>query len=102
MSGKELHGALCGDLTRNAVLAFLNKICTLVQQTNRGAYYSTKISSSILSKAALAGVFPLLCLHCYPLKMADFYYACVVPRLVNKLCSYLYSTYAPTVEWIAS
>ena len=43
------------------------------------------VLSSVLSKTGLAGVFPLPCLQYYPLKMADFYYTCVVPCLINKL-----------------
>ena len=34
MSGKELERCMATDLTRDAVLAFLIQICTLVQQTN--------------------------------------------------------------------
>ena len=48
-----------GNLTRDAVLAFLIEICTLVQQANRGAYYSSKVSLPVLSESDLAGVFPV-------------------------------------------
>ena len=52
-------GVLYGNLTRDAVLAFLIQICILVQQTNWGAYYSSKVSLSVLSKTDLAGVLPV-------------------------------------------
>ena len=51
-----------------------------------------------LSKAGLAGVFPLPCLHSYPLKMTDFYYACIVPRLVNKL--YYFRLILPVIPYL--
>ena len=51
-------GALHGNLTCD-VLASLIQMCTLVQQTKWGAYYSSKVSLSVLSKTDLAGVFPV-------------------------------------------
>ena len=84
----EKSWSVVGNLTCDAVLAFLIQICTLVSTNQlRCLYYFTKVSFFVLSKTNLGGVFPLSCLHCYPLKMADFYCACIVPRLVNKLYS---------------
>ena len=79
-------GLLYSNLTRYTVLAFLLQICVLVQQkTNWSAYYSAKASSFVISKLVWQGYILLPCLHCYPLKMADFYCTCVVPHLVDKL-----------------
>ena len=78
-------GAMCGNLTRDAVLAFTSQICVLVQQTDDGVYYSTKISPVVLVKLAWR-VFQKWHLYTLlPLKMADFYCACVVPRLMHNL-----------------
>ena len=51
-------GALYGNLTCDTILAFLIQTCVFIQQTNRGAYFSTKVSSSVLSKTGLAKFSP--------------------------------------------
>ena len=83
MSGRA--GVLYGNLTRDTVLAFLIQMCILVQQTK--SYY--KVSLPVLNKPDLGGVFWLPCLatSLSTQKMAEFYCASVVPRLVNKLYS---------------
>ena len=82
-------GALYGNLTHDAVLAFLFPVCVLVQQTNWGTYYSTKVSSLVYVKLLWRYFWPVTPVHCYPLIMADFYCACVVPRLMHKLYNFL-------------
>ena len=45
-------GVMYGNLTHDTVLAFISQICVLVQQTDQGVYYSTKISLLVLVKLA--------------------------------------------------
>ena len=92
-------------MTISPVMLFLpSSICTLVQQTNWSAYYSTKVLLSVLSKTDLAGIFSLLCLRCYLLKMADFYCACIMPRFIIKLYSvnsaYTHFAWNTILPWV--
>ena len=81
-------GALYGNFTHDTVLASLFPICVLVQQTNWGTY-STNVLSLVYVKLLWRDFWPVTPVHCYPLKMADFYCACVVPCLIHKLYSLL-------------
>ena len=79
--------AMYGNLTHDTVLAFISQIYVLVQQTNKDVYYSTKILSFVLVKLVWCVSQKLHLYALLPLKMADFYCTCRVPRLMQNLHS---------------
>ena len=68
-------GALYGNLIHDKVLAFLIQIIMCVSSTNQ------------LRCLYFTDLLPPACVYvsCYPLKLVDFYYTCVVPHLLHKL-----------------
>ena len=77
---------LYGNLNHDTVLAFLNQICVL-DQTNKGVYFSTEALLLVLVKLVWLVFKPLLRCALLPLKMVKFYYVC----LVSCLCSAMHS-----------
>ena len=71
-----------GNLTCDTVILPLAKNMCM---TNQGVYYSTKISSLVLVKLVWHIFQPLHLYALSPLKLADFYCACIVPHFMNNL-----------------
>ena len=83
MSGRQLERCIALSPMMLFLPSSSQYVYILVQQANWGTYYLA--SSLVYVKLLWQDFWPFTPVYCYPLKITNFYCACMVPRLMHKL-----------------